>query len=73
MATVERQYLATPDRVPTFDVTGWMLRISAAGLFLGVGLTKFNSDSWRRERPPPSHNFTNRLDGQTGPFSERSE
>jgi hypothetical protein len=32
--------------VPTFDVTGWVLRISAGLLFLGVGLAKFSSDSY---------------------------
>ena len=35
MATVEREFLAAPERVPTFDVTGWVLRISLAVLFLG--------------------------------------
>jgi len=35
MAIVERPLLATPERVPTFDVTGWVLRISAGLLFLG--------------------------------------
>ena len=41
-----RLSLATPERVPTFDVTGWVLRISASVLFLGVGVTKFNTDSY---------------------------
>jgi putative oxidoreductase len=43
--TLERELLATAPRTPTFDVTGWVLRISAAILFLGVGLSKFESDS----------------------------
>lgn len=46
MAIVERPSLAAPERVPTFDVTGWMLRISAGLLFLGVGLAKFDSNSY---------------------------
>jgi uncharacterized membrane protein YphA (DoxX/SURF4 family) len=46
---IERQMLTSPERVPTFDVTGWVLRISAGLVFLGVGLTKFQSDSiWVR-------------------------
>jgi putative oxidoreductase len=45
MAIVERPLLAAPERVPTFDVTGWVLRIAACGVFVGVGLTKFASDS----------------------------
>src|SRR5262245_10525064 len=49
MAIVERPMLTAPERAPTFDVTGWVLRISAAMVFLGVGLTKFNSNStWVR-------------------------
>lgn len=43
---LERPSLATPERVPTFDMTGWVLRISAGVLFLGVGVTKFNTDSY---------------------------
>lgn len=46
MAIVERPFLATPERAPTFDVTGWVLRISAGMLFLGVGFAKFSSDSY---------------------------
>jgi putative oxidoreductase len=45
MATDERPLLATHDRVPTFDVAGWVLRISAGLLFLWVGLSKFESHS----------------------------
>jgi hypothetical protein len=33
MATVERPLLAAPERLATFDVTGWV-RISPAMLFL---------------------------------------
>ena len=46
MAIVERPLLATPERVPTCDMTGRVLRISAGMLFLGVGLAKFNRDSY---------------------------
>jgi putative oxidoreductase len=46
MATFDRPLLEAPERVPAFDVTGWVLRISAGLLFLGVGLTKFESDSY---------------------------
>lgn len=45
MAIAERELLASPDRVPTFDVSGWVLRIAASAVFLGVGFTKFESDS----------------------------
>jgi uncharacterized membrane protein YphA (DoxX/SURF4 family) len=45
----ERELLTSPERVPTFDVTGWVLRVSAGLVFLGVGLTKFQSESmWVR-------------------------
>jgi putative oxidoreductase len=46
MAIVDRPFLATPEWAPTFDVTGWVLRISAGMLFLGVGFAKFSSDSY---------------------------
>jgi uncharacterized membrane protein YphA (DoxX/SURF4 family) len=46
MATFDPPLLAAHERVPTFDVTGWVLRISAGMLFLGVGLTKFESDAY---------------------------
>ena len=45
MPIVERPLLSAPDRVPTFDVTGWVLRLGVCGVFVGVGLTKFASDS----------------------------
>jgi putative oxidoreductase len=49
MAASERPLLAPPDRVPAFDVLGLVLRLAACGIFLGVGLTKFESDSlWVR-------------------------
>lgn len=38
MAMVERPLLGTAERVQAFDVTRWVLRISAGLLFLGVGL-----------------------------------
>jgi putative oxidoreductase len=34
-----------PGRLPTLDVRGWVLRLSAAGLFMSVGLTKFDQSS----------------------------
>jgi putative oxidoreductase len=42
---VEHPLLEPSERVPTFDVIGWVLRIGACGVFLGVGLSKFSSDS----------------------------
>jgi uncharacterized membrane protein YphA (DoxX/SURF4 family) len=42
---LERPLLAAPERAPTFDVTGWVLRIAACAVFVGVGLTKFASES----------------------------
>jgi uncharacterized membrane protein YphA (DoxX/SURF4 family) len=35
-----------PPQQEALDVTGWVFRISAALLFLAVGLTKFNDRSW---------------------------
>jgi hypothetical protein len=46
MATLDRDFLAPAAQTPSFDVTGWVLRISAAILFLGVGLAKFETDSY---------------------------
>jgi len=41
--------LTSARRVPAFDVIGWILRIGAAALFLGVGSSKFDSHSlWVR-------------------------
>ena len=37
MVIVERDLLAPPERVPTFDTVGWVLRIAAAAVFLAVG------------------------------------
>ena len=34
------------DRAPAFDITGWVLRISAGLLFIAVGFTKFNPHSY---------------------------
>jgi putative oxidoreductase len=46
---VDPPLLSGTERVPTFDVMGWVLRIAACGIFLGVRLTKFESDSmWVR-------------------------
>jgi uncharacterized membrane protein YphA (DoxX/SURF4 family) len=45
MALAERPLLAPPDRVPAFDVLGLVLRLAACGVFLGVGVTKFESQS----------------------------
>ena len=45
MPITERPLLSAPERVPTFDVTGWVLRLGVCGVFVGVGLTKFASDS----------------------------
>jgi putative oxidoreductase len=44
MAIVERQLLAPPERVPTVDAVGWVLRIAAAGVFFAVGVSKLESD-----------------------------
>ena len=41
-----RDFLAPAPLTPSFDVTGWVLRIAAAILFLGVGLSKFDADSY---------------------------
>jgi uncharacterized membrane protein YphA (DoxX/SURF4 family) len=49
MSTVDGPLLSVPERLPAFDVRGWVLRIAAAGLFLAVGLTKFRASSlWVR-------------------------
>lgn len=49
METLERDFLSPSPQTPSFDVTGWVLRVSAAILFLSVGLSKFESDShWVR-------------------------
>jgi putative oxidoreductase len=45
MTILDSPLLTPPDRVPTFDVLGWVLRIAAGGIFLSVGLTKFESQS----------------------------
>jgi putative oxidoreductase len=44
MAIVERDVLSAPERVPTFDIIGWVLRLAAAGVFVAVGLSKLRSD-----------------------------
>jgi hypothetical protein len=46
MSIVDRPFHATPERAPTLDATGWVLRISAGILFLGVGFAKFSSNSY---------------------------
>lgn len=37
--------LAPPERAPTLDVIGWVLRLAVCGVFVGVGATKFESHS----------------------------
>jgi putative oxidoreductase len=44
VATVERDLLSAPERVPTFDIIGWVLRLAAAGVFVSVGVSKLRSD-----------------------------
>jgi putative oxidoreductase len=44
MGTVERQLFTTSERVPTFDIVGWVLRIAASVLFVSVGVSKLQSD-----------------------------
>jgi putative oxidoreductase len=49
MTIVEPSALTPPERVPTFDVLGLVLRLAVCGVFVGVGVTKFSSDSlWVR-------------------------
>jgi putative oxidoreductase len=45
MTILEGSLLTPPERVPTFDVLGLVLRVAACGVFVGVGATKFSSDS----------------------------
>ena len=45
MTALERPLLEPPDRVPSFDALGWVLRIAACAVFVGVGLTKFETES----------------------------
>jgi putative oxidoreductase len=40
-----RPILAGVEGVPSIDVTGWVLRLGAAALFVGVGLSKFEADT----------------------------
>ena len=44
MAIVDRPLLTSSERVPTFDVTGWALRIGIAAVFIWVGVSKLQSD-----------------------------
>jgi putative oxidoreductase len=37
--------LATTERVPTLDIIGWILRLAVCAVFVGVGATKFESQS----------------------------
>jgi len=49
MPSAGRLLLEQPERVVGFDVVELVLRLGAAGIFLGVGITKFESDSmWVR-------------------------
>ncbi len=41
----DRLLLEQTERVPTFDITGWVLRLAACAVFVGVGATKFESQS----------------------------
>jgi putative oxidoreductase len=34
-----------PEPSPRFDVTGWVLRLSAGAIFLAVGIAKFGTES----------------------------
>ncbi len=44
-ADTGRSILAGVEGVPSLDVTGWVLRLGAAALFVGVGLSKFEADT----------------------------
>lgn len=46
MSIVERPSLECAARVPTLDVTRWVMQISAGMVFLVVGLAKFQSESY---------------------------
>ena len=41
----ERLLLQAQERVPAFDATGWVLRTAVCAVFVGVGATKFQSQS----------------------------
>jgi putative oxidoreductase len=41
----DRLLLHQQERVPAFDATGWVLRIAVCAVFVGVGATKFQSQS----------------------------
>jgi len=41
----DRFLLQEQERVPAFDATGWVLRIAVCAVFVGVGATKFQSQS----------------------------
>jgi uncharacterized membrane protein YphA (DoxX/SURF4 family) len=43
--TVERPLLTPPERVPSFDIVGWVLRVGVGAVFVMVGWTKFESHS----------------------------
>jgi hypothetical protein len=42
---IDRPVLAPADDTPAIDVIGWVLRLAVCGVFVGVGLTKFESHS----------------------------
>jgi uncharacterized membrane protein YphA (DoxX/SURF4 family) len=46
MSLTGRSETLTAARVPAFDLTGLLLRLGAGVLFIGLGLTKFESDSY---------------------------
>ena len=41
----DRLLLEHHERVPTFDISGWVLRIAVCGIFIGVGAAKFQAQS----------------------------
>lgn len=41
----DRLLLDQHERVPTFDISGWVLRVAVCAIFIGVGATKFQSNT----------------------------
>src|SRR5829696_1593446 len=41
----DRLLLDDQERVPAFDITGWVLRVAVCAVFVGVGATKFQAES----------------------------
>jgi hypothetical protein len=46
VSSAEQELTGTSGRIPTFDLSGLLRRVGAAMLFLGLGLTKFESESY---------------------------